>query len=357
MGMGVNLRKKYSGKKDVSAKRRAYKFQLDYFLAGKRIRETIKEVEILPTDTKEIRDQKLRIINKIKADLEIDLANQSNGIISRKLKKASFIDFFRSLGNTKEPNTKVAWENTLKHIIRFQGKKLTFENITEDWLEKFSKFLLKEVSQNSARTYLQKISTALNQAVKLKIISHNPYHHISPPKKEEIEMVFLEKAEIKKLIETDFYNDEVKNAFLFGCYTGLRFSDIQSLKWDNIKNNRLHITQKKTKSLAVVPMNINAQQILDLQSLKSNNQNVFNLFEANSSVNRTLRKLIQKADIKKNVSFHSSRHTFATLLISSGANIYTVSKLLGHKDIKSTLVYAKVIDEEKENAVNSMPLF
>ena len=113
--MAVNLRKKYYGKKEISKKNRTYRFQLDYYHSGKRVRETIKDVEFLPSDTKEIRKQKERIINKIKADLEIDLANQSNGLISRQLKKASFIKYFQSIADTKSPNTKVAWENTLKH--------------------------------------------------------------------------------------------------------------------------------------------------------------------------------------------------------------------------------------------------
>ncbi len=353
--MAVNLRKKYFGKKEISDKRRPYKYQLDYFLDGKRVRDTIKEVEFLPRDTKEIKKQKNAIINKIKADLEIELANKSNGIISRKLRKANFVEYFEFIMVKKSPNTKVAWENTLKYIVAFQGKKLAFENLNELWLERFTKYLLQNVSQNSARTYLQKISTALNQAVKEKIISFNPYHHTDTLKKEEKEVVFLEKDEIKKIIETDFFNNEVKNAFLFGCYTGLRFSDIKSLTWDQVKNNRIYLTQTKTKGIVAIPIGENAKNILSFQDAKS--EFIFDLFDANSSVNRTLRKLVKKADIKKNISFHSSRHTFATLLISSGANIYTVSKLLGHKDIKSTLVYAKVIDEEKENAINSMPIF
>ena len=95
--------------------------------------------------------------------------------------------------------------------------------------------------------------------------------------------------------------------------------------------------------------------ILSLQS--NTTTNIFKLSRFNSSVNRTLKKLISKTSIKKDVSFHTSRHTFATILISSGVNVFTVSKLLGHKDIDSTLVYAKVISEEKEKAVNSMPNF
>ncbi|WP_281980725.1 tyrosine-type recombinase/integrase [Tenacibaculum mesophilum] len=353
--MAVNLRKKYYGKKEISKKNRPYKYQLDYIHNGKRIRETIKNVKFLPSDTREQRKEKERVINKIKNDLEIDLANQSTGLISRQLKKASFILYFQKLTDTKNPNTKTVWENTLIHILKFHGKQLKFEDITENWIESFSKYLLKNLSQNSARVYLQKINTALNMAVRQKIILENPYRFLNKPKKEEIEMVYLVREDIQEIINTDFFDNEVKNAFLFGCYTGLRFSDICRLKWSNIKNNQIQLTQTKTKGLVYIPLNMNAISILQKQ--KNNKDLVFKLSKHNSSVNRTLKKLIKKTSINKNVSFHSSRHTFATLLISSGVNVYTVSKLLGHKDIESTLIYAKVINEEKEKAVNSMPNF
>ncbi len=353
--MAVNLRKKHYGKKEVSKKNKPYKYQLDYVHNGKRIRETIKSVEFLPIDTKEQRKEKERVINKIKNDLEIDLANQSTGLITRQLQKASFILYFKNLSETKSPNTKIAWDNTLLHIIKFHGKKLKFEDITENWIEKFTKYLLINLSQNSARTYLQKISAALNTAVRQKIILENPYRFLNKPKKEEIEMVYLVKEEIQEIIDTGFFDDEVKNAFLFGCYTGLRFSDISLLKWSNIKNNQIQLTQTKTKGSVYIPLSNNAENILVKQ--RSNKEFIFKLSSHNSSVNRTLKKLIKKTTIEKEVSFHSSRHTFATLLITSGVNVFTVSKLLGHKDIESTLVYAKVINEEKEKAVNSMPNF
>lgn len=353
--MAVNLRKKYGGKKEVSNKNRPYRYQLDYYHNGKRIRETISSIEFLPTDTKEQRQQKQRIIDKIKADLEIELANQSIGLVSRQLKKASFILYFEQQAKKKSPNTKSVWENTLKHLKAFQGNKLNFEDVTERWIEKFSLYLLENVSQNSARTYLQKISATLNQAVKQKIIVQNPYKFVQKPKKEESEMVYLLKDEVQEIINTDFFDKDLKNAFLFGCYTGLRFSDIQTLKWNNIKNGQIQLTQIKTKGVVYIPLNKNAEHILDLQ--KNNTELIFNISSHNSSANRTLKKLIKRTNINKDVSFHSSRHTFATLLISSGVNVYTVSKLLGHKDIESTLVYAKVINEEKEKAVNSMPNF
>src|SRR5699024_10571929 len=177
---------------------------------------------------------------------------------------------------------------------------------------------------NSVRTYMQKISTALNQAVKLKIITGNPCKFVEMPKKEENEMIFLTQKEIEEIIDTDFFSREVKNAFLFGCYTGLRFSDIANLKWSKIKDGQVHLTQTKTKRVVYIPLNENAKHILDLQ--KNEVDFVFKLSTSNSSVNRTLRKLIKKTSIDKDVSFHSSRHTFATLLITAGVNIYTVSK-------------------------------
>lgn len=350
--MSVNLRKKYIGKKEVSERNKPFKYQLDYMLDGKRIRETISEVIFYPTDSKEERKQKERIIKQITAKLEIELGNAKNGLVSRQLQKANFIEYFEKLAKKKKPNTKTAWDNTLKHLKEFQGKKISFENITVNWIEKFLTHLKKDLSNNSVTTYFNKINAALNQAVKEKIIIENPIRYINKPKKEETEIVFLTKDEIQKIINTDFFDQEAKNAFLFSCYTGLRVSDIKALKWSHIKNDQIQLTQTKTKNAVYIPLNQNALKIIDRQ--KHNTEFVFELSEHMSSINRTVKKLFDKAEINKKVHFHCARHTFATLLVTSGVNIFTISKLMGHKDIKSTLVYAKVIDEEKEKAVNSM---
>ncbi len=351
--MSVNLRNKYLGNSKLSNRNRPFKCQLDYILNGKRVRETIKDVTFEPSDTKEERKQKERIVNRIKSQLEIELGNSKNGLVSRQLQKANFIEYFKNLSNKKSEQTKTAWDNTYKHLIEFQGKKITFENISINWIEKFIEHLKKEgLSNNSIVTYFNKINATLNQAVKEKIITENPVRYIERPKKEETEIVFLSKEEITKIINTEFFDNEVKNAFLFSCYTGLRVSDIKQLKWKHITNNKIQLVQTKTKNAVYIPLNSNALNILEKQ--KHNKTLVFNLSEHESSVNRTFKKLIKLTDINKKVHFHCARHTFATLLVSSGVNIFTISKLMGHSDIKSTLVYAKVVDEEKEKAVNSM---
>lgn len=354
--MSVNARIKYLGDSKLTKRNRPYRIQLDYLINGKRIRETIKETTFYPSDSRDTKKEKDRIVDRIKSQLEIELGNTKNGLVSRQLQKANFIQYFEELGNKKGSNTKTAWDNTLKHLISFQGKKISFENITAKWLEDFLNYLIKEdLANNTIFTYFNKITATLNQAVKEKIIVENPAKYITKPKKKETEILFLKKEEIQKIIETDFFDNDAKNAFLLSCYTGLRASDIKALKWSHIKDNRIQISQTKTKNLVYIPLNKNAICILGKQ--KHNKEFVFNLSEHISSINRTVKKLLKKAEIKKGIHFHCARHTFATLLVTSGVNIFTISKLMGHRDIKSTLVYAKVINEEKEKAVNSMVNF
>ncbi len=350
--MSVNIRVKYLGDSNLSKRNRPYRVQLDYTINGNRKREVIKDVTFYPTDNKDVKKQKDRIIENIRAKLEVELGNYNNGLVSRQLQKGSFISYFEQLSNKKEPSTKVAWDNTLKHIIEFQGKKLTFEEVTMSWVERFLEYLRRDLSNNSVLTYFNKINATLNQAVKEKIIVENPIKYVHKPKKEETEIVYLTKDEVQEIIKTEFWDNDAKNAFLFGCYTGLRASDIQNLKWKHIKDNKIQLVQTKTKNTVYIPLNPNAQMILEKQ--KQNRVFVFKLSNHVPSINRTVKKMIKRTNIDKHVHFHCSRHTFATLLVSEGVDIFTISKLMGHRDIKSTMVYAKVMDEKKEKAVNSM---
>jgi len=146
----------------------------------------------------------------------------------------------------------------------------------------------------------------------------------------------------------------LKNGFLFGCWTGLRLSDIEKLKWSEIQDNYLVFRQKKTKGVERMKLHKNALNILENQKLISDQSNVFQMPQR-ATGQRILRDWIRSSGIKKNVTFHSARHTYATLLLTFGVDIYTVSKLLGHKDIKTTQVYAKLIDLKKDEAVDRLP--
>ena len=160
------------------------------------------------------------------------------------------------------------------------------------------------------------------------------------------------------LVETPCENDVLKRAALFSALTGLRHSDIQKLKWNEISfesnQPRINFTQKKTKGVEYMPISQQALEICGEPKLP--NDLVFENLTNPSWINRPLKNWVAKAGIQKNITFHCFRHTFATLQLSNGTDIYTVSKMLGHTNVKTTQVYAKVIDEKKNKAAEAIQL-
>ncbi len=185
----------------------------------------------------------------------------------------------------------------------------------------------------------------------------NPAQNIDQIPRRDSQRTYLEVHEIESLIKTHCMNEEVKKAFLFGCFTGLRLSDIKSLKWDNVKNNQLIIDQQKTKESLYLPLSKTAMEILTMKRTKIiplPNANVF-ILPSEPHIWKVIRNWYQNANLQKKISFHTSRHTFATLSLTSGVDLYTVSKLLGHTSIKHTQIYAKIIDQKKIEAINMLP--
>lgn len=160
------------------------------------------------------------------------------------------------------------------------------------------------------------------------------------------------------LASTPCEKEVLKRAALFSALTGLRHSDIQKLhlKEISIENDsvKLHFTQKKTKGVEYMPISQQAFQLCGETRLPE--QFVFEDLTDPSWISRPLKKWIESANIKKNITFHCFRHTFATLQLSNGTDIYTVSKMLGHTNVKTTQIYAKVVDEKKNKASEAIQL-
>ncbi|MRY74510.1 tyrosine-type recombinase/integrase, partial [Parabacteroides distasonis] len=147
----------------------------------------------------------------------------------------------------------------------------------------------------------------------------------------------------------------VKCAYLFSCFCGLRISDIIKLKWNDVfvdrGQYRLAVSMKKTKEPIYLPLSPEALKWMPERGGKSSEDNVFDLPSANT-IRMQLKPWAKAAGISKRFSYHTSRHTFATMMLTLGADLYTVSKLLGHADVKMTQVYAKIINKKKDEAVN-----
>ena len=279
--------------------------------------------------------------------------NGNNVLLQNKLRESNVIDFYNALRSKKSGNTLKSWNNAYKHFQRFTKGYIKFSDITLQFCENYREYLLSEVSENTACTYYANFKTLLNNAVKKGIIQSNIASYVENPKPTP-KREFLTINEIEKLSNSEYFLPDIQNAFLFSCFTGLRISDIKKLRWDNINEGYLEIEQEKTDELLRLKLSETANNILNKQHQDS--ELVFDL-PGEVAINRHLEKWLKENGITKKITFHCARHTFATMCLTYDIDIYTVSKLLGHTDIKHTQIYAKLIDKKRDAAIDKLPTF
>lgn len=197
----------------------------------------------------------------------------------------------------------------------------------------------------------------LNQAFDDRIIAHNPIRGIEGFKAEEGTRMYLTIDELKKLAQTECEYPNIKKAFLFSCLTGLRRSDILKLTWGEVHEQgeftRIIFKQKKTKGLEYLDLTPQAAELMGERGKP--NENVFGDIYSPSCTNEAIKRWVLRAGIDKEITFHCGRHTFAVMMLDLGTDIYTVSKLLGHRELSTTQIYARVLDKNKQKAVQQIP--
>lgn len=253
----------------------------------------------------------------------------------------------------------------MKHLaIHMPGLRL--KDIDRTFCVGFADYLRSATALNSKKALspatqyelLNALSITVNEAVRAGMIARNPMCLLNASeriKKPESTREYLNQEEVKVLIRVSESNikagDDVA-AFLFCCFCGLRYSDAVALKWENIVDTaggkEIRITMKKTKRQIAIPLSMHASSLLP--AMGEPTDSVFS-FPSYSVTLRKLRKLAEAADIKKKVTFHVARHTFATMMLTAGADLYTISKLVGHADIRTTQIYSKVVDRKKREAI------
>ena len=215
------------------------------------------------------------------------------------------------------------------------------------------------LSQNSVVSYFNKLKATLKQAYKDGYLLTDLNARISPVKQAETERAYLTLEELQMLVNTDCPMPILKQAALFSALTGLRFSDIAKMVWSEIKHTEtdgyfLQFQQQKTKGFEILPISEQAFNLLGDRGEAS--KKVFDGLQYSAWTNANLVKWVANAGIKKDITFHSFRHTYATLQMSFGTDIYTVSKMLGHNNIKTTQIYAKIVDKSKREAADKIKL-
>ncbi|MDR2277711.1 MAG: site-specific integrase [Vagococcus sp.] len=241
-----------------------------------------------------------------------------------------------------------------QHLIKFAGSHITIAQVNKSFCSRFIDYLKKE-NLKADHFYFGKFKQVLYKAIAEELISDLPFLRQMSIKKNTPVREFLTIEELSKVYKLNTKYVDFKNAFIFACYTGLRFIDLFNLKFSDIKDNVLFIKQQKTNEILNIPLHTVAKDILLLQKESQGNEiNVFNL-KCYNRWQEYIKKIISDAGITKNISGHCARHTFATLCITQGIDIYTVSKLLGHTDVKHTQIYAKLIDKKKDEAIDKLP--
>ena len=329
---------------------------LDIYHNKKRERKFLKLYIMGKNSTREKDINNLNLTLKLRDKYQFDLCQNEHGFkMKNQLADVDFVQFFWQMSEKqKKRNSFKPYKNTYNYLVKFTGGKVSFSDVDKKFCNDFKEFLLNNVSPNTAHTYFSRLKAVLNLAIEKEIVDINPSRFIQI-KKIDTERHFLNLDEIRLLNDTPCPNDQTKHAFLFSCFTGLRFSDIEKLTYDDIQDGYLHFRQKKTSDVERVPLSKSALEILKQQREGGNTEGKVFKLHIHDATRKQINKWVKASGIKKHITWHCGRHTFATLALTHNIDIYTLRDLLGHKDLKNTQIYAKLIDKKKVEAIDKLP--
>lgn len=295
--------------------------------------------------------------NFVNGDGAVTLKQFKEHLYSTTCKEGSFTDFIlKYLEENKSRLRGESWwsyKSQISKMLKFQSP-ISFQDITEKFILDYQDYMTIKLNnnENTISKSLRSLRTFVNLAIRYEHLKTNPFQYITI-KKVDGHRDFLSMAELHKLhlfYETNSNQAQnektVLQYFLFSCYTGIRYSDLKLLNREDIQNNTIHIRMHKTSQGVSIPLSQKANQLLS----PSKPGKIFSIF-CNKVTNRILKKIAIKAGINKKLTFHVARHTFATTSLTLGIPIEVICKLLGHTNIKTTQIYAKVVDSVKEKEI------
>lgn len=282
--------------------------------------------------------------------------------------KRPFLDFFVEKAEEKinSPKNYGNWTATLVHLKKCISPNLQFEEIDENFIKKVRNYFDTEaktksdtlLSLNSKYSYFNKFKACLRAAFDEGYLSINYASKVKSFEQAESQREYLTYKELQTLANTNCKYSVLKRAFIFSCLTGLRWSDINTMTWSKVRDedngiSRVNFRQEKTDGVEYLYISEQSRELLGERQHPS--ERVFKGLKYGAVYNNEIVRWCNRAGISKHITFHSARHTNAVLLLENGADIYTVSKRLGHREIRTTTIYAKIVDQKMKEAASLIP--
>lgn len=345
---------------------------LDIYRDGKRQYEFLK-LYLIPETSAAAKAQNkatLVAVNTIKSQRIIELTNNVAGLKNTSQRsRLLLLDWMQTYKESQEKkgvrgSGKLISNTT--NVLRAFDEKAAMRDINRDFCLALIDYMRnvyvsangRKLSQFSCVSYFGCFRGALNAAVREDIIAENPINKLNTDEKikmPESKREYLTIDEVKALINTPCRREDIKSAFLFSCYCGLRISDVLALKWKDVdctgEQWRINIIMQKTRQPLYLPLSMQARKWMPERNGATEEDLVFATLPCEDTCNVQIKPWVREAGITKHVTYHVSRHTFATMMLTLGADLYTVCKLLGHTDVKTTQIYAKIINKKKDDAI------
>ena len=359
-----------------------YSLYLDYWPAitnpktGKDTRREFLKLQVFgaPKDAVQKKHNKetIEFAEIIRAKRLIQFRDKEYGFKENVNLSVNFIALYETIIEEKMNATShsnyLAWKASLKYLKAFFGQKIHTHQLNDGHLIKYRNFLLStnnlrvndgsKLTINTASTYFKHFIAVLKKAYKRNLILTDLADNAEYIKEEQTHREYLTEQELEKLWKTDIKIEKIKHMAFFAALTGFRFSDIINLKWEFVYNDKhqgyyIQLKEQKTGNINNHPISDSAYSLLKAQGVGKGN--IFKDIKY-TQVTRPLKQWITDSGITKKISFHNFRHSYATLQLANGTDIYTVSKLLGHKNVSTTQIYTKVMDKNKIKAANRINL-
>ena len=327
---------------------------LDIYVNGVRSYEYLKLYLSPNKKDKEKNSSTLMLAEAICAKRLVEVRNGQYGFNSPVA--VPLRDYVQTIIQAKKGSTRRRYEALANILQGCTRPSMMLADITPAWFSQFLSYIGKQgLAPNTMAVYVATMRYIINQAHREGLLPTNPITGIKGIGYEETNRTYLTIDEVRRLAETPCPNEVTKRAFLFGCLTGLRNCDIRALTWADVheQDGYTRIIFRQAKTHGQEYLDISAQASSLMGNRGRDDDAVFPLLSWHA-VRQQLKAWVKRAKITKHVTFHTSRHTFAVMMLGV-TDIYTVSKLLGHRELSTTQVYAKVLDKAKREAVDRMP--